>query len=112
MIAEGYGDRRTLERRVQGMWKMAGGSALLEADGRIRGKVIDIDLTLSSQSCVHRTIRTTRVCCLTYRGRRSATIGSCMTTSALHAAGSFWMRTAQLPTRLWWLRQPVWMQHS
>ena len=32
MIAEGYGDRRTLERRIQGMEKWLANPELLEAD--------------------------------------------------------------------------------
>ena len=45
MIAEGYGDRRTLERRVQGMEKWLADPQLLEADADAEyAAVIDIDL--------------------------------------------------------------------
>ena len=45
MIAEGYGDRRTLERRIQGMEKWLADPQLLEADADAEyAAVIDIDL--------------------------------------------------------------------
>ncbi len=45
MIAEGYGDRRTLERRIQGMEKWLANPELLEADADAEyAAVIDIDL--------------------------------------------------------------------
>ncbi|MDR8301070.1 hypothetical protein FPK64_25915, partial [Acinetobacter baumannii] len=44
MIAEGYGDRRTLERRSQGMEKWLADPQLLEADADAEyAAVIDID---------------------------------------------------------------------
>ncbi|MGU0016313.1 hypothetical protein ACVXG9_15765 [Escherichia coli] len=44
MIAEGYGDRRTLERRIQGMETLAN-PELLEADADAEyAAVIDMDL--------------------------------------------------------------------
>ncbi|WP_348265479.1 hypothetical protein, partial [Salmonella enterica] len=45
MIAEGYGDRLTLERRIQGMENCLGDPQLLEADADAEyGAVIAIDL--------------------------------------------------------------------
>ena len=51
MIAEGYGDRRTLERRIQGMEKWLANPELLEADADAEyAAVIDIDLSILSSS--------------------------------------------------------------
>lgn len=72
MIAEGYGDRRTLERRIQGMEKWLANPELLEADADAEyAAVIDIDLAdIKEPILCAPNDPTTHVRCLRYRARR------------------------------------------
>ena len=73
MIAEGYGDRRTLERRIQGMEKWLANPELLEADADAEyAAVIDIDLAdIKEPILCAPNDPDDGVRCLRYRARRS-----------------------------------------
>ena len=73
MIAEGYGDARTLERRARNMEAWLADPQLLEADQDAEyAAVIEIDLAEIDQPIVCApNDPTTRVCCLKYRVTKS-----------------------------------------
>ncbi len=73
MIAEGYGDRRTLERRINGMESWLANPSLLEGDADAEyAAVIEIDLAEITQPiCVHQTIRMMLACCLMWLTAKS-----------------------------------------
>jgi len=107
MIAEGYGDPRTLERRIASMQAWLGNPVLLEADkGAAYHKIYEIDLA---------TVTEPILCCpndpddaktLSEIGEvkiDEVFIGSCMTNIGHFRAAGEMLRnvTGQLPTRLW-----------
>nr|VUD33613.1 bifunctional aconitate hydratase 2/2-methylisocitrate dehydratase [Raoultella sp. NCTC 9187] len=107
MIAEGYGDRRTLERRVQGMengWRIRSCSKPMRMRNMPRLST-SIWRISKSRSSAHRTIRTTLVLLSDVQGEKidEVFIGSCMTNIGhFRAAGKLLdNHKGQLPTRLW-----------
>ncbi|EAA7715975.1 bifunctional aconitate hydratase 2/2-methylisocitrate dehydratase [Salmonella enterica] len=107
MIAEGYGDRRTLERRIQGMEKWLADPQLLEADADAEyAAVIDIDLADIKEPilCAPNDPDDARLLS-DVEGEKidEVFIGSCMTNIGhFRAAGKLLdSHKGQLPTRLW-----------
>ncbi|QBG09942.1 bifunctional aconitate hydratase 2/2-methylisocitrate dehydratase [Klebsiella huaxiensis] len=107
MIAEGYGDRRTLERRVQGMEKWLADPQLLEGDADAEyAAVIDIDLADIKEPilCAPNDPDDARLLS-DVQGEKidEVFIGSCMTNIGhFRAAGKLLdSHKGQLPTRLW-----------
>ncbi|WP_435955207.1 bifunctional aconitate hydratase 2/2-methylisocitrate dehydratase [Dryocola sp. BD626] len=107
MIAEGYGDRRTLERRIQGMEKWLADPQLLEADADAEyAAVIDIDLNDIKEPilCAPNDPDDARLLS-DVQGEKidEVFIGSCMTNIGhFRAAGKLLdSHKGQLPTRLW-----------
>ncbi|EKA6987725.1 bifunctional aconitate hydratase 2/2-methylisocitrate dehydratase [Salmonella enterica] len=107
MIAEGYGDRRTLERRIQGMEKWLADPQLLEADADAEyAAVIDIDLADIKEPilCAPNDPDDARLLS-DVQGEKidEVFIGSCMTNIGhFRAAGKLLdNHKGQLPTRLW-----------
>ncbi|MDF3009155.1 MAG: bifunctional aconitate hydratase 2/2-methylisocitrate dehydratase [Enterobacter kobei] len=107
MIAEGYGDRRTLERRIQGMEKWLADPQLLEADADAEyAAVIDIDLADIKEPilCAPNDPDDARLLS-DVAGEKidEVFIGSCMTNIGhFRAAGKLLdSHKGQLPTRLW-----------
>ncbi|WP_291973208.1 bifunctional aconitate hydratase 2/2-methylisocitrate dehydratase [Candidatus Symbiopectobacterium sp.] len=107
MIAEGYGDRRTLERRVQGMEKWLADPQLLEADPDTEyAAVIDIDLADIKEPILCAPNDPDDARWLSdVQGEKidEVFIGSCMTNIGhFRAAGKLLdQHKGQLPTRLW-----------
>ena len=107
MIAEGYGDRRTLERRVQGMEKWLADPQLLEGDADAEyAAVIEIDLADIKEPilCAPNDPDDARLLS-DVQGEKidEVFIGSCMTNIGhFRAAGKLLdSHKGQLPTRLW-----------
>lgn len=107
MIAEGYGDRRTLERRIQGMEKWLADPQLLEADADAEyAAIIEIDLSDITQPilCAPNDPDDARLLS-DVQGKKidEVFIGSCMTNIGhFRAAGKLLdSHQGQLPTRLW-----------
>ncbi|EGT5711985.1 bifunctional aconitate hydratase 2/2-methylisocitrate dehydratase [Cronobacter dublinensis] len=107
MIAEGYGDRRTLERRIQGMEKWLADPQLLEADADAEyAAVIDIDLAEIKEPilCAPNDPDDARLLSdVTGDKIDEVFIGSCMTNIGHFRAAGKLLDThkGQLPTRLW-----------
>ncbi|WP_336278143.1 bifunctional aconitate hydratase 2/2-methylisocitrate dehydratase [Cronobacter dublinensis] len=107
MIAEGYGDRRTLERRIQGMEKWLADPQLLEADADAEyAAVIDIDLNEIKEPilCAPNDPDDARLLSdVTGDKIDEVFIGSCMTNIGHFRAAGKLLDThkGQLPTRLW-----------
>ncbi|ERK12353.1 MAG: bifunctional aconitate hydratase 2/2-methylisocitrate dehydratase [Pantoea sp.] len=107
MISEGYGDRRTLERRVEGMEKWLADPQLLEGDADAEyAAVIDIDLAEIKEPilCAPNDPDDARLLS-DVQGEKidEVFIGSCMTNIGhFRAAGKLLdSHKGQLPTRLW-----------
>ncbi|WP_312951917.1 bifunctional aconitate hydratase 2/2-methylisocitrate dehydratase [Superficieibacter sp.] len=107
MIAEGYGDRRTIERRIQGMEKWLADPKLLEADADAEyAAVIEIDLADIHEPilCAPNDPDDARLLS-DVAGEKidEVFIGSCMTNIGhFRAAGKLLdAHQGQLPTRLW-----------
>ena len=116
MIAEGYGDRRTLERRIQGMEKWLAEPQLLEADADAEyAAVIEIDLADIKEPilCAPNDPDDARLLS-DVQGEKidEVFIGSCMTNIGhFRAAGKLLdNHKGQLPTRLW-VVPPTRMDH-
>ncbi|MCG8707454.1 bifunctional aconitate hydratase 2/2-methylisocitrate dehydratase [Brenneria sp. 4F2] len=107
MISEGYGDRRTLERRVQGMENWLADPQLLEADADAEyAAVIDIDLAEIKEPilCAPNDPDDARLLSDVAGAKIDEVfIGSCMTNIGhFRAAGKLLdSHKGQLPTRLW-----------
>ncbi|MEC5344980.1 bifunctional aconitate hydratase 2/2-methylisocitrate dehydratase [Brenneria populi] len=107
MISEGYGDRRTLERRIQGMEKWLADPQLLEADEDAEyAAVIDIDLAEIKEPilCAPNDPDDARLLSDVAGAKIDEVfIGSCMTNIGhFRAAGKLLdSHKGQLPTRLW-----------
>ncbi|WJV66221.1 bifunctional aconitate hydratase 2/2-methylisocitrate dehydratase [Pectobacteriaceae bacterium CE70] len=107
MIAEGYGDRRTLERRIQGMEKWLAEPTLLEADADAEyAAVIEIDLAQVKEPilCAPNDPDDARLLSDVANSKIDEVfIGSCMTNIGhFRAAGKLLdQHKGQLPTRLW-----------
>ncbi|MFP1925525.1 bifunctional aconitate hydratase 2/2-methylisocitrate dehydratase [Lonsdalea quercina] len=107
MISEGYGDRRTLERRVQGMEKWLADPQLLEADKDAEyAAVIEIDLADVTEPilCAPNDPDDARLLSAVANSTIDEVfIGSCMTNIGhFRAAGKLLeQHKGQLPTRLW-----------
>lgn len=107
MIAEGYGDRRTLERRIQGMEKWLADPQLLQADPDAEyTAVIEIDLAEIKQPilCAPNDPDDARLLSDVANSQIDEVfIGSCMTNIGhFRAAGKLLdQHKGQLPTRLW-----------
>ncbi|WP_448511677.1 bifunctional aconitate hydratase 2/2-methylisocitrate dehydratase [Photorhabdus laumondii] len=107
MIAEGYGDRRTLERRVTGMENWLKDPQLLEADADAEyAAVIEIDLAEIKQPilCAPNDPDDARLLSDVANSKIDEVfIGSCMTNIGhFRAAGKLLdQHKGQLPTRLW-----------
>ncbi|CCG88229.1 bifunctional aconitate hydratase 2/2-methylisocitrate dehydratase [Erwinia piriflorinigrans] len=107
MISEGYGDRRTIERRIQGMEKWLADPQLLEGDADADyAAVIDIDLAEIKEPilCAPNDPDDARLLS-DVQGTKidEVFIGSCMTNIGhFRAAGKLLdSHKGQLPTRLW-----------
>ena len=107
MIAEGYQDRRTLERRIAAMQAWLANPALLAARRRRRicRRVRDRPRRRSRSRCSPaRTIRTTSSRCRKSPATKidEVFIGSCMTNIGhFRAAGKILAGKSDIPTRLW-----------
>ncbi|MDE9428140.1 bifunctional aconitate hydratase 2/2-methylisocitrate dehydratase [Xenorhabdus bovienii] len=107
MIAEGYGDRRTLERRIIGMENWLKDSQLLEADADAEyAAVIEIDLAEIKEPilCAPNDPDDARLLSAVANSKIDEVfIGSCMTNIGhFRAAGKLLdQHKGQLPTRLW-----------
>lgn len=107
MIAEGYGDRRTLERRIQGMEKWLVDPQLLQGDADAEyAAVIEIDLAEIKQPilCAPNDPDDARLLSDVANSKIDEVfIGSCMTNIGhFRAAGKLLeQHKGQLPTRLW-----------
>ncbi|ADU68018.1 bifunctional aconitate hydratase 2/2-methylisocitrate dehydratase [Pantoea sp. At-9b] len=107
MISEGYGDRRTLERRVEGMEKWLADPQLLEGDADAEyAAVIDIDLAEIKEPilCAPNDPDDARLLSDVQGAKIDEVfIGSCMTNIGhFRAAGKLLdSHKGQLPTRLW-----------
>ncbi len=107
MIAEGYGDRRTLERRIQGMEKWLADPQLMEADADAEyAAVIEIDLAEIQEPilCAPNDPDDARLLSDVQNEKIDEVfIGSCMTNIGhFRAAGKLLdSHKGQLPTRLW-----------
>ncbi|AWK43248.1 MULTISPECIES: bifunctional aconitate hydratase 2/2-methylisocitrate dehydratase [Photorhabdus] len=107
MIAEGYGDRRTLERRVTGMENWLKDPQLLEADADAEyAAAIEIDLAEIKQPilCAPNDPDDARLLSDVANSKIDEVfIGSCMTNIGhFRAAGKLLdQHKGQLPTRLW-----------
>ncbi len=107
MIAEGYGDRRTLERRIQGMEKWLADPQLMEADADAEyAAVIEIDLEQIKEPilCAPNDPDDARLLSEVQGSKIDEVfIGSCMTNIGhFRAAGKLLdSHKGQLPTRLW-----------
>lgn len=107
MIAEGYGDRRTLERRIQGMEKWLADPQLMEADADAEyAAVIEIDLADIKEPilCAPNDPDDARLLSDVQGDKIDEVfIGSCMTNIGHFRAAGKLLDThkGQLPTRLW-----------
>ncbi|ART82023.1 bifunctional aconitate hydratase 2/2-methylisocitrate dehydratase [Oceanisphaera profunda] len=107
MIAEGYGDRRTIERRIQGMEAWLANPELLEADADAEYvHVLEIDMSDIKEPilCAPNDPDDARLLSeVTGEVIDEVFIGSCMTNIGhFRAAGKLLDKyTGQLPTRLW-----------
>ncbi|MDX7986570.1 bifunctional aconitate hydratase 2/2-methylisocitrate dehydratase [Xenorhabdus sp. 12] len=107
MIAEGYGDRRTLERRIIGMENWLKDPQLLEADADAEyAAVIEIDLADIKEPilCAPNDPDDARLLSAVANSKIDEVfIGSCMTNIGhFRAAGKLLdQHKGQLPTRLW-----------
>lgn len=107
MVAEGYGDRRTLERRVMGMENWLKDPQLLEADADAEyAAVIEIDLAEIKEPilCAPNDPDDARLLSDVANSKIDEVfIGSCMTNIGhFRAAGKLLdQHKGQLPTRLW-----------
>ena len=107
MIAEGYGDRRTIERRIQSMEKWLADPQLLEGDADADyAAVIDIDLDAIKEPilCAPNDPDDARLLSDVAGSKIDEVfIGSCMTNIGhFRAAGKLLdSHKGQLPTRLW-----------
>ncbi|CBJ82570.1 bifunctional: aconitate hydratase 2; 2-methylisocitrate dehydratase [Xenorhabdus bovienii str. Jollieti] len=107
MIAEGYGDRRTLERRIIGMENWLKDPQLLEADADAEyAAVIEIDLAEIKEPilCAPNDPDDARLLSAVANSKIDEVfIGSCMTNIGhFRAAGKLLdQHKGQLPTRLW-----------
>ncbi|MGL4678199.1 MAG: aconitase family protein, partial [Plesiomonas shigelloides] len=107
MIAEGYGDRRTLERRIQGMEAWLADPKLMSADADAEySAVIDIDLNAIREPilCAPNDPDDARLLSSVAGDKIDEVfIGSCMTNIGhFRAAGKMLDKfKGQIPTRLW-----------
>jgi len=107
MITEGYGDRRTLERRIKGMESWLAEPQLLQADADAEyAAIIDIDLAQINQPilCAPNDPDDARLLSEVAGNKIDEVfIGSCMTNIGhFRAAGKLLdQHKGQLPTRLW-----------
>ncbi|WP_040976114.1 bifunctional aconitate hydratase 2/2-methylisocitrate dehydratase [Necropsobacter massiliensis] len=107
MIAEGYGDRRTLERRIKGMEKWLANPQLLEADKDAEyAAIIDIDLNEIKEPilCAPNDPDDARLLSEVQGDKIDEVfIGSCMTNIGhFRAAGKLLAKFKDMiPTRLW-----------
>lgn len=107
MIAEGYGDRRTIERRIKGMESWLADPQLLEGDADAEyAAVIEIDLSEIKEPilCAPNDPDDARLLSAVQNEKIDEVfIGSCMTNIGhFRAAGKLLdQHKGQLPTRLW-----------
>ncbi|HGY3897666.1 TPA: bifunctional aconitate hydratase 2/2-methylisocitrate dehydratase [Klebsiella aerogenes] len=107
MIAEGYGDRRTLERRIQGMEAWLADPHLLEADADAEyAAVIEIDLTAIKEPivCAPNDPDDARLLSEVQGDKIDEVfIGSCMTNIGHFRAAGKLLRSheGRLPAQLW-----------
>ena len=106
MIAEGYGDARTLRRRIAAMEAWLANPVLLEADADAEyAAVIDIDMNQISEpllACPNDPDDVKTLSAVAGVKIDEVFIGSCMTNIGhFRAAGKLLEKASQLPTRLW-----------
>ena len=106
MIAEGYGDVRTLQRRIKGMQEWLDKPVLLSADADADyAEIIDIDMTQITEpllACPNDPDDIKPLSAVAGTKIDEVFIGSCMTNIGhFRAAGKLLEKAAALPTRLW-----------
>lgn len=106
MIAEGYGDVRTLQRRIKAMQEWLDKPVLLTADADAEyAEIIDIDLTQITEpllACPNDPDDIKPLSEVAGTKIDEVFIGSCMTNIGhFRAAGKLLEKAASLPTRLW-----------
>ncbi len=106
MIAEGYGDARTLQRRINAMQDWLASPVLLEADADAEyAEIIEIDLDQITEpllACPNDPDDIKPLSAVAGTKIDEVFIGSCMTNIGhFRAAGKLLEKSANLPTRLW-----------
>ena len=106
MINEGYGDARTISRRIENMQKWLADPVLLEADSDAEyAAVIDIDLADIDEpilACPNDPDDVKKLSEVQGTHIDEVFIGSCMTNIGHYrAAGKLLEKTTAIPTRLW-----------
>ncbi len=106
MIAEGYGDARTLQRRINAMQDWLASPVLLEADADAEyAEIIEIDLDQINEpllACPNDPDDIKPLSAVAGTKIDEVFIGSCMTNIGhFRAAGKLLEKSANLPTRLW-----------
>jgi aconitate hydratase 2/2-methylisocitrate dehydratase len=106
MIAEGYGDARTLQRRITAMQHWLDNPVLLEADADAEyAEIIDIDLNQITEpllACPNDPDDIKPLSAVAGTKIDEVFIGSCMTNIGhFRAAGKLLEKASSLPTRLW-----------
>ena len=106
MIAEGYGDVRTLQRRIKSMQEWLEKPVLMEADADAEyAEVIEIDMNQITEpllACPNDPDDIKPLSELANTKIDEVFIGSCMTNVGhFRAAGKLLEKAASLPTRLW-----------
>ena len=106
MIAEGYGDVRTLQRRIQAMQAWLANPVLLEADADAEyAEIIEIDMNQITEpllACPNDPDDIKPLSAVAGTKIDEVFIGSCMTNIGhFRAAGKLLEKAGALPTRLW-----------
>jgi len=106
MIEEGYGDARTISRRIENMQKWIANPELLEADADAEyAAVIEIDLADINEpilACPNDPDDVKKLSDIAGTHIDEVFIGSCMTNIGHYrAAGKLLEKTSAIPTRLW-----------
>ncbi|MGD0960673.1 MAG: bifunctional aconitate hydratase 2/2-methylisocitrate dehydratase [Methylomonas sp.] len=106
MIAEGYGDARTLQRRIAAMQEWLAKPVLLEADADAEyAEIIDVDMNLITEpllACPNDPDDIKPLSAVAGTKIDEVFIGSCMTNIGhFRAAGKLLETANSLPTKLW-----------
>jgi aconitate hydratase 2/2-methylisocitrate dehydratase len=106
MVAQGYGDARTIQRRIAAMQEWLGNPVLLEADADAEyAEVIEIDMSAITEpllACPNDPDDIKPLSAVAGTHIDEVFIGSCMTNIGhFRAAGKLLEKAGTLPTRLW-----------